>query len=169
MANVIFARKKYSLYPRIYQTIWEYYMYSVTGNPNYQSFSQRIEFAKAALYIVKNHFWFGVGTGNWKEEFKNAYIQNNSKLSEDLYGSSHNQYLNYMVKFGIIGFIFILFFLVYPVIKTESYHNVLFALFLVFMFFANFADSNLESHMGSSFFIFFYCVFITGHNKFIEQ
>ncbi len=53
MSNVIFARKKYSLYPRIYQTIWEYYVYSVTGNPNNQSFSQRIEFAKAAIYYYK--------------------------------------------------------------------------------------------------------------------
>ena len=165
MANVIFAKKKYSLYPRIYETIWEYYMYTVTGDPNFQSFSQRIEFAKAAVYIIKNHFWFGVGTGNWKKEFKNAFIKNNSKLSEDLYASSHNQYLNYMVKFGFVGFAAIMFFLVYPVIKTRSYNDLLFALLLVFMCFANFADSNLESHMGSSFFLFFYSFFIVSKNN----
>lgn len=160
MANVIYARKKYSLYPRIYQTIWEYYMYTVTGVPNYQSFSQRIEFAKAAVYIIKNHFWFGVGAGNWKEEFKNAFVKNNSKLSKDLYASSHNQYLNYMAKFGIIGFILILYLLIYPIIKTGSYHNLLFILFLVSLSFANLADSNFESHMGSSFFLYFYSFFL---------
>lgn len=168
ISNVIFAQKKYSLYPRIYQTIWEYHIYSVTGNPNNQSFSQRIEFVKAALYIIKNNFWLGVGTGHWKEEFKNAYKENNSKLREELYGSSHNQYLNYMVKFGIIGLLLILFFIAYPVIKTKSYTNLLFALFLVFMAFANLADSNFESHMGSSFFVFFYCFFIRGSNNFIR-
>ena len=160
ISNVIFQNKKYSLYPRIYQTIWEFYMYSETGDPSYQSFSQRIEYAKAAVTIIKNHFWFGVGAGNWREEFRNAYISSNSKLEKELYASSHNQYLNYMVKFGFIGLLVIMIFIVYPIIKTKSYTDPLFLVFLVFMFFANFADSNFESHMGSSFFIFFYCLFI---------
>lgn len=164
IANVIFQTKKYSLYPRIYQTVWEYYMYSITGDPSYQSFSQRIEFAKAAITIIKKNFWFGVGAGNWKEEFKNAYISNKSKLAESLYASSHNQYLNYMVKFGFIGFLLILFFVIYPVIKSKSYRDPLFLIFLVFLFFANFADSNFETHMGSSFFLFFYCLFVVYHN-----
>ena len=55
---------------------------------------------------------------------------------------------------------FILFLLLFPVVKTKSYNDPLFLVFLVFMFFANFADSNFESHMGSSFFVFFYCFFM---------
>lgn len=161
IANVIYQSRKYSLYPRIYQTVWEYYVYTHTGNANYQSFSQRIEFAKAAVLIIKENFWFGVGTGNWKEEFRKTYEKNSTNLKEELYASSHNQYLNYLVKFGVVGFILIMFFLIYPVIKTDSYKDTLFLIFLVFMFFANFADSNFESHMGSSFFLFFYCLFIT--------
>ncbi len=161
IANVIYQSRKYSLYPRIYQTVWEYYVYSHTGNANYKSFSQRIEFAKAAISIIKENFWFGVGTGNWKEEFRVTFGKNSSNLKEELYASSHNQYLNYLVKFGIVGFLLIMFFIIYPVIKTGSYRDTLFLIFLVFMFFANFADSNFESHMGSSFFLFFYCLFIT--------
>jgi O-antigen ligase len=136
-------------------------MYSITGDPSYQSFSQRIEFAKAAITIIKKNFWFGVGAGNWKEEFKQAYISSNSKLDQVLYASSHNQYLNYMVKFGLIGLLVIMFFIIYPVIKNKSYHDPLFLIFLVFLFFANFADSNFETHMGSSFFLFFYCLFVS--------
>ena len=130
-----------------------------------QFFCRRIEFAKAAVTIIRNNFWFGVGAGNWKEEFKKTYIQSNSKLEQSLYASSHNQYLNYMVKFGFAGFILIMFFIIYPVIKTKSYRDPLFMLFLVFLFFANFADSNFETHMGSSFFLFFYCLFVTGKNS----
>lgn len=165
IANVIFQGNKLSLYPRIYQTIWEYYVYSKTGYANGQSFSQRIEYAKAALTIIRNHFWLGVGTGYWKEEFKKAYKANHSSLNEKYYGSSHNQYLNYMVKFGIFGFLLILFFLIYPIIKTRRYNDILFLIFLVFMFFSNFADSDLESHMGSSFFVFFYCLFVVADGK----
>ena len=160
IANVIFQEKKYSLYPRLYQTVWEYYVYSETGYADNQSFSQRIEFSKAAISIIKQNFWFGVGPVNWQTEFKKAFIANNSKLSEERYASSHNQYLNYLVKFGIIGFMLILFFLIYPVVKTHRYRDPLFLIFLVFLFFANFADSNFESHMGSSFFVFFYCLFL---------
>jgi hypothetical protein len=164
ISNVIFQKKKYTLYPRIYQTVWEFYMYSETGNPSYQSFSQRIEFTKAALTIIKENFWFGVGAGNWKDEFKKAYISNNSKLEESLYASSHNQYLNYMVKFGFIGLLVILVFIIYPVIKSKSYRDPLFMIFLFFLIFANFADSNFETHMGSSFFLFFYCLFVVYDN-----
>jgi hypothetical protein len=139
-------------------------MYSSTGDPSYQSFSQRIEYAKAAINIIKKNFWFGVGTGNWKEEFKKTYISSNSKLEEGLYASSHNQYLNYMVKFGFIGLLIIMFFIIYPVIKTKGYKDSLFLIFLVFLFFANLADSNFETHMGSSFFLFFYSLFISNPN-----
>jgi len=165
IANVIFQEKHLSLYPRIYQTVWEYYVYSKTGYANNQSFSQRIEYAKAALTIIKNHIWLGVGPGNWREEFKKAYKTNHSSLDEKMYASSHNQYLNYMVKFGLIGFLLILIFLIYPIIKTHRYTDYLFLIFLVFMFFSNFADSNFESHMGSSFFVFFYCLFIVADGK----
>lgn len=165
IANVIFQEKKYSLYPRIYQTVWEYYVYSKTGDANNQSFSQRIEYAKAAISIVKNNLWFGVGAGNWQEEFKKTFIKTNSSLNERLYASSHNQYLNYMVKFGILGFVAILFCLIYPVIVTRVYRDSLFLIFLVFLFLANFSDSNFESHMGSSFFVFFYCLFLYSKEK----
>ncbi|NQU34530.1 MAG: O-antigen ligase family protein [Bacteroidetes bacterium] len=165
MSNVIYSQNKYSLYPRIYQTVWEYYVYSTTGNANYQSFSQRIEFSKAAILIIQDNLWFGVGAGNWQEEFRKAFVKNNSSLNEKLYASSHNQYLNYMVKFGILGFISILFCLIFPVIKTHGYRDPLFVIFLVYLFVANFADSNFESHMGSSFFVFFYCLFLFSKEK----
>lgn len=169
IANVIYQSRKYSLYPRIYETVWEYYVYTHTGDANYQSFSQRIEFAKAAISIISENLWFGVGTGKWKAEFKKVYKENNPKLKEQLYASSHNQYLNYTVKFGIVGFLLILFFLIYPVIKTRSYTDTLFMVFMVFMFFANFADSNFESHMGSSFFLFFYSLFLVqNHSNYLK-
>ncbi len=161
IANYIFAGNKFSLYPRIYQTVWEYYVYTKTGYANHQSFSQRIEFARAAVTIIKQNFWFGVGTAHYEQAFEDAYILNQSKLDKELYATSHNQYLNYMVKFGFTGLLAILFFLVFPVVKTKRFRDVFFLLFLVFMFFANVGDSNFESHMGSSFFVFFYCVFLT--------
>jgi O-antigen ligase len=160
VSNCLFSKKKWSLYPRVYKSVWEFYVYTHLGYVNNQSLSQRIEFSKAALHIIKDHPWIGVGTGNWKQAFYDAYKAMNSSLQEQYYASSHNQYLNYLVKFGIIGFLAILFLLVYPVIRTKRYRDPLFLIFLLFMVVANFADSNFESHMGSSFFVFFYCFFL---------
>lgn len=160
LSNYRLKNNVWSIYPRIYISVWEYYNYTKLGEVNNQSLAQRLEFAKAALIIIRDNFWTGVGTGNWKAAFSDTYRKMNSNLSENYYASSHNQYLNYLVKFGIIGFILILFFIVYPVIRTKRYKDPVFLIFLSYIFIANFADSNFESHMGSSFFVFFYCFFL---------
>lgn len=164
ISNYILAEEGLSLYPRIYVSIWELDNYFKTGNANQQSISQRIEFVKAALTIINDHFWFGVGTGNWKEAYRKAYQKNKSQMDPARYGDAHNQYLNYMVKFGLVGLLWILFAIVYPVIKTESYRNPIFLLFLIMMLIANFGDSNFETHVGGSFFVLIYCLFISTKN-----
>lgn len=164
ISNYILADNGLSLYPRIYVSIWELDNYFKTGNANQQSLSQRIDYAKAAFVIIKNHFWFGVGTGNWKDAYHDAYQQIHSKMSQSHYADAHNQYLNYMVKFGLLGLFWILFSIIYPVVKSKSYQNPLFFLFLISMLIANFGDSNFETHVGSSFFVLIYCLFLSTRN-----
>ncbi len=160
IANYIFDCSAYSIYPRVYETIWEIDHYLLTKDPNDQSLSQRIEYSKAALNIIKNNFWFGVGTGNFEEEYKKSFQEINSLLNENNYGSAHNQYLNYLLKFGIIGFSYILFVILFVVFRKGQSRNKLLILFLVYMMIANFGDSNLETHVGLSFFVFFYSFLI---------
>jgi hypothetical protein len=160
IANYIFDCSAYSLYPRIYETIWEVDHYLLTKDPNDQSLSQRIEYSKAALNIIKNNLWFGIGTGNFEKEYKNSYREINSLLNERNYGSAHNQYLNYLLKFGIIGFTYILFVIIFVLYKKRQSGNKLLILLLVYMMIANFGDSNLETHVGLSFFVFFYSFLI---------
>ncbi len=161
ISNYILAKKRFSIYPRVYISIWELDRYFRTGNANHQSLSQRIEYTKAAIHIIKENFLFGVGTGNWKEAYKEAYIKIGSKMNPERYGDAHNQYLNYWVKFGVIGLAIILFFIIYPVIKTKRYKNPIILLFLVSMFVSNFGDSNFETHVGGTFFVFFYCLLLS--------
>lgn len=160
IANHIYTQRFLSLYPRIYQTIWELDVYFKTGDPNLKSLAQRIEFAKAALTIIREHPFFGVGTGNWKQAFVDAYNENHSKLEPVQYGSSHNQYLNYMVKFGVLGFLWIIFAWVYPLFLTNKQRFYPAIMLLLILGIANFSDSNLEAHMGISFFVFFYSFFL---------
>jgi hypothetical protein len=160
LANHIYVDHPFSLYPRIYETIWELDVYFRLGDPNFQSVSQRIEFFKASLLLIKKNPWFGIGTGNWKIYYSETYRQMNSKLYPENQGPSHNQYLNYVVKFGIIGFLYIVCAILIPVFREQHRKNLIFLLFLVSIGVANLGDANLESHMGLSFFTFFYSLFL---------
>jgi len=165
VANYIYTQRFLSLYPRIYQTIWELDVYFKTGDPNMKSLAKRIEFEKAAYTIIGEHPFFGVGTGNYKQAFTLAYQKNHSQLEPGQYGSSHNQYLNYLVKFGVLGFLYILFAWIAPLYLTNKQHFYPAVMLLLILGISNFSDSNLEAHMGISFFIFFYSVFLFSETK----
>lgn len=159
IANHIFHDRKYSLYPRIYQTIWEIDEYLNTGNPNNQSLSQRFEYIKAARYIIQHHFW-GIGTGNFKQEFAHAYEQIDTQLKEEFRFHVHNQYLSYMVKFGFLGMLLIMGLFVYAVYFHHQFANFLMVLLLMILFVSNFGEAILETHVGLPFFLFFMGLFI---------
>ncbi len=159
-ANHIYVDETFSLYPRIYETIWELDHYLRSGNPNNQSLPQRIEYIKASMLLIKKNPWFGIGTGNWKIEFSGAYQEIKSQLNPENQAPSHNQYLNYLVKFGITGFLWIFASLLIPVFREGHRKNLVFWLFLVSIALANFGDANLETHMGLSYFCFFYSLFL---------
>lgn len=166
--NYKFKNRHFSIYPRIYETVWELDHYFRTGDPNRKSLAQRIEFVKASLVLIKNQPLFGIGTGNWVIKYNEVYDQMQSGLAPDRRGPSHNQYLNYMVKFGIVGFIWILFAVLFPFFRLGHRQNFMFVLFLISYGFANLGDSNLETHMGLSFFVFFFSLFLwnsTGEMK----
>jgi hypothetical protein len=160
IANYIFVNNRFSIYPRIYETIWELDRYIHAGDPNFQSLSQRIEFIKASFILIKSNPLVGIGTGNWKIKYAEAYKKMNSKLIKENQGPSHNQYLNYLVKFGVLGFVYIFSMLFLPVFREKHKQNLVFWLFLISISIANFADANFETHMGLSFFCFFYCFFL---------
>jgi hypothetical protein len=160
IANYIFDTSVYAFYPRIYETIWELDQYFLTGNPNDQSLSQRIEYAKAAIMIIKSNFWFGIGTGNYMIAYRDAYKKMNSQLCEKNYGIVHNQYLSYLSKFGLTGFLYIMFVLFYVLIKKGQFRNELLILFFVIFLIANLGDSIWETHIGLSYFVFFLSLFL---------
>jgi len=159
MANYLFAEKKYTLYPRIYQTIWELYHYSQTGDPNNQSLSQRIEYTKAAWDIIRHHFW-GIGTGNYRIEFEKAFERIQSRLYPEFRFNVHNQYLNYIVKFGVPGFAVILWLLFFAIRQKKQFRNPLMVLLLIIIGIACLGDTTLETHVGLPFFLLFLSLFL---------
>lgn len=160
MANCIYSNYTFSIYPRIYETIWEIDQYIITRNPNLKSLAQRIDLTILGIDIIKKHFWTGIGLGNYMYEYEVALKNSDSKLDKCYLGSTHNQYLSYMMRFGIFGTLYIMTVLIYTFIKYRKQHSFLFTIFFVSMLFANFGDANFETFIGSNFFFFFFCLFL---------
>ena len=163
-SNYIFG-EKFGIYPRIYQLLWELDVYRKTGNSGGHSLTQRIEYQKNGIDIIKRNFWFGVGTGDVKNAYTIQYKISNSKLEEKWRLRAHNQLLTFFITFGVIGFAWILFCFVFAIIYEKKYKDLLTMLFLLLAFVSMLNEDTLETHVGICFFSFFFAIFVFGYSK----
>lgn len=159
IANHIFS-KKLSLYPRIYQVLWELDVYMKSGNPTGHSVTQRLESLRMGSQIVKQHPLFGIGTGDLVTRYHKQYDKSGSPVAKENRISGANQFLNFAVRFGFIGLIVILFSWLYPAIKQKAFKNPLFVVFFFIAIVAMFSEEILRFQTGITFFAFFYSFYI---------
>ena len=143
------------LHARLSSTLFEYNLYRRFNNPNGGSLAQRIEFTRASFHIIKQHLWFGVGTGDVPQAFSQAYDEIHSPLKEEFRFRAHNQYLAIAVAFGIVGLAFFLFVLLYPWLSSKRNHTYLYLVFLCIMLLSMFPEDTLETQAGATLFAFF--------------
>jgi len=163
VANHIFGNK-FSLYPRIYEFIWEFDRYKMGQNASGHSLTQRFEYVKTGIEIIKNNFWLGVGTGDVPISFDIQYEKMNSALDPSARLRTHNQYLTFFISFGLIGFIITFICYMYPLIKNKNklFFITLFFLAVIFMSMLN--EDTLETHVGVCLFSFFYALLVFGYD-----
>lgn len=162
--NHIFTSGSKVIQKRIYETIWEIDEYMHKNDPNDKSLAQRVELAKLSVNIIEKNPCIGIGLGNNKEAYLNAIEESNSKFDPDFIitgnASPVNQYLSYLIRFGILGTLFILFCLLYPFFKLKGYKNTLLTTFLFSMLVANFGDCNFENYISFNYFLLFFCLLL---------
>lgn len=140
---------------RISETLFEYNQYRLHNNPNGGSLSQRIEYTRASLYLIKKHPLFGVGTGDIPTAFQQAYDELDSPLDQQYRHRAHNQYLAIAVTFGIVGLCWFLLTLLVPYFSSKRHRNYLYTIFLVIILISMLAEDTLETQAGVSLFAFF--------------
>lgn len=144
-----------SIKTRLSKMFIAYQVYINTHNANGSSELQRIEYIKASLNIIKDNLIFGVGTGDLPDAFKNYYEETNSNLLPQYRLRSHNQYLSITVGLGIVGLLWFLFTLFYPVIFDKKSHNPIYIIFLLIMLLSMLTEDTIESQAGVTLFAFF--------------
>ena len=140
---------------RLSSTVFEYNLYRRYNNPNGGSLSQRIEYTRASFHIIKQHPWFGVGTGDVPQTFAQTYDEIHSPLKEEFRFRAHNQYLAIAVAFGLVGLAFFLFVLLYPWFASKRNRTYLYMVFLCVMLLSMFPEDTLETQAGATLFAFF--------------
>lgn len=149
---------------RIQKILWELNNYVRGGNPSGHSVAQRIEFWKAALGIIKENPFIGVGTGDTFNEFRNYYDKTNSVLAMEWRLRSHNQVLAIGTAFGITGALWFLFALFYPLLDKKNL-NYFYLTFFILALLSMLTEDTLETQAGVTFFSFFNSLFLFLYKK----
>jgi 5S rRNA maturation endonuclease (ribonuclease M5) len=158
IANIAYTHKL-NIINRIYSLMWELNDYYYTGSIIGYSVPQRIELWKHSVHLIKKHLLWGVGTG----DVKDAFAQELELAESPLAGTnmrSHNQYFTFLIAFGVIGLLFILFSMLYPPVALQKMSNSLFQVFFCIIFISMLTEDALEPQDGVTFFSFFYSFFL---------
>ena len=152
----------YNLFEKRLRSIFfELQQYKQSNDPNNQTLTQRFIYWKTAISCIKKEILFGHGTGGYKSAVKIEYISSTTNLTLKNQKHPHNQLLTQLINMGIIGFLFWIFCLIFPIYQSKIYNNPMFVVFSLLMVVSLLSDDMFERQAGVCIFIFFYTLFIT--------
>jgi hypothetical protein len=132
---------------------WDNYVHH--NNPNSSSLIQRVEYWRTSLLLIKQHTLFGVGTGDVPDAFRIQYEKMNSSLEPQFRLRSHNQFLSITVAFGVLGLLWFLFVLIYPMWITKKYKSYFYIIFWLIFTVSLITEDTIETQEGVTFFAYF--------------
>jgi hypothetical protein len=159
IANVNYQQVS-NIRARLDQIIWEYYSLQHNGNPSGHSVTQRFEFWKASIHLIQSNFLVGVGTGDVEKKLADQYDSMQSPLEMRWRLRAHNQFLSIFVAFGIIGFLYFIFSLIYPLLNRLKQRDYFYLVFWGIAVLSMLTEDTLETQAGATFFAFFNALFL---------
>ena len=128
----------------------------------YSSLVTRLTIWKSTIDLANDHILYGVGSSNSRKELINYYKKSNQKFLLKHQLPVHNQYLDFLLRFGVLGAFGALVyigFIGYIGLKSE---NVIVLAFFILFLLCNLTDDFLIRFDGIVFSGFWISVF-TGH------
>lgn len=123
---------------------------------NYQSISSRFGKIEASLELIKSNFWFGTGTGDIKDELVKEYKKMNFLMGYKQRYNPHNQFLENVVRNGLIGgTICLIIIYLLPIFVGLREKNFLLISFTFIVIGVSLTESILDMHKGITFYVFF--------------
>ncbi|MCH8317967.1 MAG: O-antigen ligase family protein, partial [Bacteroidetes bacterium] len=119
------------------------------------SVSSRIVSYKAAFELIKKKPLTGTGIGNIKREMAKIYIEKFPYVKKHRRLMPHNQYLRYLVGFGIIGLSIFLLSFYYPLIYQHNYKNLVLLTHYLIISISFLFEGTLDTQLGLNFTLIF--------------
>jgi hypothetical protein len=162
IANMRFTEVS-SIESKIYGIIWQIDDYQNQGDPGGHSLTQRWEFWKAGLNLIKANLLIGVGTGDVYQELLKQYEIDDTSLIPAYRKHPHNQYLSIGIAFGLIGLLWFVFALLYPPYVNRGQLSYVALVFLAIVLLSMIPEDTLETQAGVSFVAFFYSLLLLSY------
>ena len=140
---------------RINQIMYELKNHLDGGNPDGHSLAQRFVYLQTGWQIWKENQVIGTGVGDVNQSFLDMYEKNDSRLSEKRRLRAHNQILTWLITFGLLGFLYILFVWIHPVMFTGNGKSLFYISFFVIFLISCMNEDTIETQAGLSFYAFF--------------
>lgn len=115
---------------------------------NWNGLTLRLALWSCGFDIIKQHQMIGVGTGDYKDELQKVFKIKKFHYAAERNYDVHNQYLEAIIMWGWIGFLFFLFGLFYPAYLALNHGNYLYVLFVVIFLLAFLTESVLDRYIG---------------------
>lgn len=133
-----------------YAFLYEYESHRCYHSVSNFSMLQRLELWRNGLQVFLQHPLFGVGTGDVPDVCHENLVKTSSPLA-DTNLHTHNQYLNFLIAFGLLGFLIIVFFFVRAIHKGRYCSSLLFTAFLCILLISFISEDTLETLAGITF------------------
>jgi O-antigen ligase len=125
---------------------------------------ERIYIWHSAVKVIKQNWFFGVGTGDVKDNMKLTFRKNGFVDGVKRNYNAHNQFLETWTGLGIIGEIILLTILIYGLVKGIKNRDILLQSFIILIFVHFFFESMLNRLAGIIFFSYFYSLLLYRNN-----
>ncbi|MFD1161313.1 MULTISPECIES: O-antigen ligase family protein [Hwangdonia] len=125
----------------------------------YNSFNLRMAIYNCSLSLINESAIIGFAPADLQQKLNECYKKFDTSAFQKTNYNTHNQYLDYILSFGAIGFILILFSFAYflkiaIVTQNNEYFN-----FLILMYIAFLTENILVRNTGIVLFVMFNCLF----------
>jgi O-antigen ligase len=115
----------------------------------------RIERWVAAIELIKKRPLLGYGTGEEKPELFKKYKEMGLTVTLEQHYDSHNQFISFTIKSGVLGFIAFTWMLLYAFTHAIKNRNYIYISFLILVAGTCLIDTFLEVNKGIFFYTFF--------------
>ncbi|ARN79460.1 hypothetical protein BST97_11215 [Nonlabens spongiae] len=117
----------------------------------YSSLVTRVSIWNTALERAKRDIWLGVGAADGKDELNQAYIDTNQKFLAKYRFPTHNQYIDFLLKFGVLGLLGTITFMLLILYLGVKLKNSLIIFFFILFAASNLTDDFLIRYDGITF------------------